>query len=76
MAAQEGLEARKATFPSGIRALGDYIHSKNLKFGIYSDAGYFTCARQPGSLTYETQDAQSFAEWVSRGSLAVRRPGS
>lgn len=30
-------------FPSGMKALGDYIHSKNLKFGIYSDAGYLTC---------------------------------
>ncbi len=30
-------------FPSGMKALGDYIHSKGLKFGIYSDAGYFTC---------------------------------
>ncbi len=24
------------TFPSGIRALADYIHSKHLKFGLYS----------------------------------------
>jgi len=23
-------------FPSGIRALADYIHSKKLKFGLYS----------------------------------------
>src|SRR5512143_63705 len=31
-------------FPSGIKALADYIHSKGLKFGIYSDAGTKTCA--------------------------------
>ena len=29
-------------FPSGIKALADYVHAKGLKFGIYSDAGYLT----------------------------------
>ena len=29
-------------FPSGMKELGAYIHSKGLKFGIYSDAGDFT----------------------------------
>jgi alpha-galactosidase len=24
------------TFPSGIRALADYVHSRKLKFGLYS----------------------------------------
>ena len=33
------LVARKSTFPSGIKALADYVHSKGLKLGIYSDAG-------------------------------------
>lgn len=32
--------AKKSTFPSGIKALADYVHSKGLKLGIYSDAGY------------------------------------
>jgi len=36
-------------FPSGIKALADYVHSKGLKFGIYSDAGTLTCGDQPGS---------------------------
>ncbi|KAG6501872.1 hypothetical protein ZIOFF_041756 [Zingiber officinale] len=27
------------TFPSGIKALADYVHSKGLKLGIYSSAG-------------------------------------
>ena len=36
-------------FPSGIKALADYIHSKGLKFGIYSCAGSLTCAGRPGS---------------------------
>jgi hypothetical protein len=40
-------------FPSGMKALGDYIHSKGLKFGVYSDAGNNTCEGYPGSWGYE-----------------------
>lgn len=50
-------------FPSGMKALADYIHSKGLKFGIYSDAGWKTCAGRPGSRGYEYQDALQYAEW-------------
>jgi alpha-galactosidase len=50
-------------FPSGMKALGDYIHSKGLKFGIYSDAGEKTCAGRPGSMGHEYQDAISYAKW-------------
>ena len=50
-------------FPSGMKALGEYIHSKGLKFGIYSDAGTKTCGEMPGSFGYEQQDAQLFADW-------------
>ncbi len=50
-------------FPSGMKALGDYIHSKGLKFGIYSDAGSLTCGKRPGSLGHEYQDARKYAEW-------------
>ena len=50
-------------FPSGIRALGDYIHSKGLKFGIYSDAGTKTCQGRPGGRGYEFQDARQYAAW-------------
>ncbi|KAJ3298829.1 hypothetical protein HDU79_005201 [Rhizoclosmatium sp. JEL0117] len=52
-----------STFPSGIKALSDYIHSKGLKFGLYSSAGTMTCQRRPGGLYYEQQDAQRYAEW-------------
>src|SRR6266536_2255578 len=31
-------------FPHGMKAVGDYIHSLGLKFGVYSDAGSKTCA--------------------------------
>ncbi len=50
-------------FPSGMRALADYIHSLGLKFGIYSCAGYKTCAGYPGSRGYEYQDALQYARW-------------
>ena len=50
-------------FPSGIKALADYIHAKGLKFGIYSDAGWKTCAGRPGSRGHEYQDAMKYAEW-------------
>ena len=50
-------------FPSGIKALADYIHAKGLKFGLYSDAGYKTCGGFPGSLGHEYQDARQYAEW-------------
>ncbi len=50
-------------FPSGIKALADYVHGKGLKFGIYSDAGTLTCGDRPGSFGYEEKDARLFAEW-------------
>ena len=50
-------------FPSGIKALADYVHSKGLKFGIYSDAGTMTCGDRPGSFGYEEKDAKLFADW-------------
>jgi len=50
-------------FPSGMKSLGDYIHSKGLKFGIYSDAGTLTCQGRPGSRGYEFQDARTYAKW-------------
>ena len=50
-------------FPNGIKYLADYAHSKGLKFGLYSDAGNYTCAGRPGSLYYEEIDAKTYAEW-------------
>ncbi|KAK3004135.1 hypothetical protein RJ639_018989, partial [Escallonia herrerae] len=59
------LVPKKSTFPSGIKALADYVHGKGLKLGIYSDAGYFTCSKtMPGSLGHEDNDAKTFASWV------------
>jgi alpha-galactosidase len=50
-------------FPSGMKALADYVHSKGLKIGIYSDAGWKTCGGRPGSRGYEYQDAATYAKW-------------
>ncbi|KAK4579423.1 hypothetical protein RGQ29_029191 [Quercus rubra] len=62
--AKGNLLPKNSTFPSGIKALADYVHSKGLKLGIYSDAGQFTCSKtMPGSLGHEEQDAKTFASW-------------
>lgn len=50
-------------FPSGIKALADYVHNLGLKFGIYEDFGTKTCAGFPGSEFYMQQDANTFAQW-------------
>jgi alpha-galactosidase len=46
-----------------MKALGDYIHSKGLKFGIYEDAGYKTCQGAAGSYGHFQQDADLYASW-------------
>jgi len=50
-------------FPSGIEALADYVHSKGIKLGIYSDAAQLDCANYTASLGFEEQDAKTFASW-------------
>ncbi|MGC7101582.1 glycoside hydrolase family 27 protein [Amycolatopsis lurida] len=69
--AEDGsLRAHPERFPSGIKALADYIHGKGLKFGIYQVPTELTCAQRggaypgaTGSLGHEAQDAQTFADW-------------
>ncbi len=50
-------------FPSGMKSLVDYVHSKGMKIGIYSDAAPLTCAGYTASLHFEEQDAKTFAKW-------------
>ena len=50
-------------FPNGMKAVADYVHSKGLKFGMYSCAGTHTCGGHPGSFEHEFDDADTFAEW-------------
>ena len=76
-------------FPHGMKAVADYVHSRGLKFGMYSCCGNLTCAGYPGSFDYEFIDAQTFAEWgvdylkydycfrpmTQKGDLLYRRMG-
>jgi len=61
--AKNRLYADKKRFPNGIKALADYVHSKGLKLGIYSDAAPLTCGGVTGSYNFEELDAQTFADW-------------
>jgi alpha-galactosidase len=59
------LKCDPARFPGGLKSLGDYIHSKGLKMGIYGDHGTMTCMgiAQSGSYGNEQKDAKSYASW-------------
>src|SRR5256885_1986885 len=52
-------------FPSGIKALADYIHSKGLKFGIYSDAGRLTCGWRPVTRGPENHHPLTHTRWAA-----------
>eukprot|EP00039_Didymoeca_costata_P012313 m.176599 g.176599 ORF g.176599 m.176599 type:complete len:225 (+) comp15446_c0_seq6:40-714(+) len=64
-----------STFPSGMRALADFIHNKSkgdgvwigrkgMKFGVYTDRGPKTCAGRPAAQGYEILDAETYANWT------------
>ncbi len=57
------LVADPRKFPSGMKAIGDYIHRQGLKFGIYQDRGKLTCQQLPGSFGHEQIDMEIFAKW-------------
>lgn len=57
------IEADPVKFPSGMKALAEYVHSKGFKFGIYSCAGVKTCGGYPGGWGHEFQDARTYASW-------------
>jgi alpha-galactosidase len=61
--AQGNIAPDEKRFPSGMKALADYVHARGLKFGIYSDVGYGTCQDRPGSRGHEYQDAAQYARW-------------
>jgi alpha-galactosidase len=51
-------------YPGGLRGLGDYIHTKGLKYALYTDAGTRTCSTaMPGTKDHEVEDMRQFAEW-------------
>ncbi len=64
------LRGSASRFPSGMRALGDFLHARGLKFGIYESPTDRTCAQRvgtypgsTGSQGHEDQDARTFASW-------------
>ena len=57
------LVADPEKFPHGMKYIADYIHSKGLKFGMYTCAGVTTCGMYPGSFGHEFLDAQTFADF-------------
>jgi alpha-galactosidase len=61
--ANGNLTTDSTRFPSGMKALADYVHSRGLKIGIYSSAGTGTCQGRPASLDHEQADARTFAGW-------------
>ncbi|MBO3085465.1 ricin-type beta-trefoil lectin domain protein [Cellulomonas sp. zg-ZUI188] len=68
--AQGNLQGDPQRFPSGMKALGDYLHARGLLFGIYQGPLDQTCAQyfdsypgSTGSLGHEYQDARQFAAW-------------
>jgi alpha-galactosidase len=71
--ASGNIQYDKTKFPSGMSGLGNYIHGKGLKFGIYSAPNTGTCEglygnpAKPtvyvGSLGHEQQDAKAYASW-------------
>ena len=60
----DGVQIPNATrFPSGMKYMGDFMHSRGIRFGLYTDEGTETCGGYPGSQGYEEVDAATFAEW-------------
>ncbi|HEX3783709.1 MAG TPA: ricin-type beta-trefoil lectin domain protein [Pseudonocardiaceae bacterium] len=57
------LVADPTKFPDGMAYVGNYLHARGLKFGIYEDAGTQTCGGYPGSWGHFQQDANTFASW-------------
>ena len=50
-------------FPSGMRSLSQYVHARNLRFGLYTAAGSGTCQGRPGSRGFEGVDSATYCGW-------------
>jgi alpha-galactosidase len=62
--AQGRLQPVTWQFPSGMKALADYVHARGLKLGLYTDSGTETCrGKRPGSYGHYDIDAQTMADW-------------
>ena len=49
-------------FPSGLKALGDYVHANNMSYGLYTSQSELTCQARPGSYLFEVEDSNSYCE--------------
>ena len=58
----QGVIQVNSKFPD-LKATADYVHSRGLKFGVYSSPGPQTCGGFTGSYQHEAQDALSYAAW-------------
>ena len=58
----QGVIQANEKFPD-LKATASYVHSRGLKFGIYSSPGPMTCGGFTGSYQHEVQDAHSYADW-------------
>eukprot|EP00053_Salpingoeca_punica_P007121 m.65832 g.65832 ORF g.65832 m.65832 type:complete len:421 (-) comp14009_c0_seq1:350-1612(-) len=56
-------------FPSGMKAMADWLHARGLKFGLYTSMGDTTCnpggrpTSIPGSFGHYKEDTATFAAW-------------
>ena len=58
------LQPDPRAFPSGMKALADYVHAKGLLFGLYTCVGTKTCkGDRPGSYGHYAADAATLASW-------------
>ena len=57
------INADPTRFPGGIKALADYVHSRGLKFGVYTAQHARTCQDRPGSYMHEAIDVESYCDW-------------
>lgn len=55
--------ARPDRFPSGMKALGDYLHDRDLRYGLYTDTGASGCGASAGSGGFYESDTRTFAQW-------------
>ena len=59
---EDGTLLPNDNFPD-VKAIGDWLHSRGLRLGIYSSPGDLTCGGYLGSLGYEEKDAQTWNDW-------------
>ena len=58
------LQSDEIKFPSGFKAMADYVHSHDLKFGMYNDIGDRLCSgAKVGIWGYEKTDCEDYIKW-------------